>query len=459
MIFPCYMGVVMLFRVLAIATVAIGAAPVLVQARSMDQTQGPAELPPLSFKGNQFVDSSGCIFLRAGFGGQVSWVPRVTRDRQLMCGYKPTFAANETRPRASSGFSMRMPLAQPAAPPGSAEVAAAPEPTRELAPVPAAMPRAKQPVMAAEPVRPARSAAVPAGPAIGGNAVQLVSQSRCAGYSPEVSKVYTLSDGRSAISCGAGTNTYMVVRVVSALPAPAPQTGSRNVPIAPPAPLLPYRSEPAGSAPYTSYTYTRPATPAPQPPAEAPAAGAPFEQTALAQPTIPPGYKRAWKDDRLNPLRGPRTAEGDAQMDLVWTHQVPRQLISTTTRRNVGAQYPGLTYPNTLPQQPARAVRPMRTSQRMAGQHATLSTSNLARAASPMSGGRYVQVGSFGVPANAADTASRLRALGYPVAVSDAQTRGHRLQNVMAGPFATAARLSAALGRVRAAGFVDAYIR
>lgn len=42
--------------------------------------------------------------------------------------------------------------------------------------------------------------------------------------------------------------------------------------------------------------------------------------------TPPPGYRRAWDDDRVNPLRGPRTLQGDAQSDGVWTRQSPRRL-------------------------------------------------------------------------------------------------------------------------------------
>ncbi|MEM9795472.1 MAG: hypothetical protein AAF919_03225 [Pseudomonadota bacterium] len=54
-------------------------------------------------------------------------------------------------------------------------------------------------------------------------------------------------------------------------------------------------------------------------------------QTSLARPTrvigqVPRGYRIAWRDGRLNPQRGPRSLQGNAQMRLIWTDTVPRRL-------------------------------------------------------------------------------------------------------------------------------------
>lgn len=38
----------------------------------------------------------------------------------------------------------------------------------------------------------------------------------------------------------------------------------------------------------------------------------------VLSPSLPQGYVSAWKDDRLNPLRGPRTAQGDTAMARIW---------------------------------------------------------------------------------------------------------------------------------------------
>ena len=72
--------------------------------------------------------------------------------------------------------------------------------------------------------------------------------------------------------------------------------------------------------------------------------------------------------------------------------------------------------------------------------------------------GGFVQVGTYGDPANAANAQATLQALGLPVAVSTITRNGRNLQIVAAGPLA-AADLNAALSAARAAGYADAYIR
>lgn len=70
-------------------------APV-VQAQAV---AAPKELPPGNFTGRQYVDSAGCAFIRAGAGGVVQWVPRVTRNRRLVCGLQPSLAAGTPAPQ------------------------------------------------------------------------------------------------------------------------------------------------------------------------------------------------------------------------------------------------------------------------------------------------------------------------------------------------------------------------
>ena len=109
----------------------IGAATVaLILSGQMAQAQSsgvPADFPRSSFNGNQFVDSAGCAFIRAGVGGAVTWVPRVDRRRNQLCSFQPTFAA---------------------AAPAPAPVVEAPAPVVAAAPTPA-------------PARPARNVGAP----------------------------------------------------------------------------------------------------------------------------------------------------------------------------------------------------------------------------------------------------------------------------------------------------------
>ena len=110
-------------------------------AQPLKDVLAPAELPPDSYTGRQYVDSAGCVFIRADAEGEITWVPRVTAERKALCGFKPTLAAT-----ASVIEETRAP--DPVAPEASVS---APDRT---APQPARVRSAKPSPAPARPVRP-----------------------------------------------------------------------------------------------------------------------------------------------------------------------------------------------------------------------------------------------------------------------------------------------------------------
>ncbi|WP_022705257.1 SPOR domain-containing protein [Pseudorhodobacter ferrugineus] len=418
----------MLFKVLAVAA---WAAVSVVSAASAQSLRGPAENPPAGFKGSQYVDSRGCVFLRAGIGGRVNWVPRISRDRKALCGQSRSSAARDaavaeaapvpaprTAQPSTSGSTKPMETIaslRPTAPPVMAKPA--PQPVLRAPAVAAIVPKAVQPRLASGVER----------------------QSGCPRTSPFGARV-TLADGRRTLLCSADAGFDVQaaasrIQVARSAPQPALQPAPAYTPRAtsgieagvsagggyrcPPDAPVARRYDIRGGGSTVMCTALNGGIDSATPP---------LALGNRSQMTVPDGYKPAWNDDRLNPNRARGTARGQAQQDQVWTRDIPAQLATNQTVRK--------TVKRTV--------------------YAT-STSNAPRATK---GGRYyVQVGTFGEPANAARSAARLQGLGLPVAKSRITSKGRNLQIVMAGPFGDAGAANAALAAARRSGFGDAFIR
>lgn len=436
------------------------------EAQNLRNSSGPAERPPASFAGKQFVDSKGCVFVRAGYGGNTTWVPRVDRSRKVVCGARPTqvVGAEKVDPPKTT----RTPAAGPARttvtlkPVAPAATLSTGQPGRTVilnpAPVVVAPPKpvvkkVKRKVVRKPAAKPAR--AVP-------KARATVTARPACDYGP-ASSAYVNSGTRYPVRCGP-----QAVHPEDQIRVPVNRGLNNNTSIAvPPRPAAPVpalnvRGSSKNIAPVSRSAITGDIVIAPPRPV-----------------TIPRGYKRSWTDGRLNPKRGIGKLSGELASSLIWTRSVPRRLIDSATGEDVTVRYGFLRYPyvsyaqqkralmkagvpiheidvqtRAAPVSPVRGARITPSARSRTTKTPTRPAKSTKNAAMSGQAARLVSVGVYSDKATIARAVARLRQIGLTPKV--AQTAKGTI--VAAGPYAAqdAARV---LDRARKAGFAEATLR
>lgn len=403
----------------------------------------PAEIPPASYTGKQYVDSRGCVYIRAGIDGAVTWVPRVARSRKVICGFKPTGISGR---QAEAPRTAPKPEVIAIAPePRSTRPAPQPEPRvvrqvpTQVAPRQAAPRSARYPAPAVvTPVAPrVRRAAVPTTPAPYqpvddfGRTGQVKTYARsatpaCEGASP-ISQRY-INDGKDfPVRCGPQPGPIVTYKGYTKKVKTA--DGVQRVRV----PGVKVYAGKSGATHVTNHTVIAPK--------------AAYARGASEKVELPPGYEPAFKDGRLSTTRAHGTLDGRRKMLLVWTSHTPRRLIDRYTGQDVTHYFPKLRYPYTSMQQQQTAYVSSKGQAPKAAPKVVRKKAApaVARAASH----RFVQVGSFSSPDKAQSAIRRLQSAGLPVRISTYTKGGRAYQIVLAGPFKRQDQLDRALNTVR----------
>lgn len=474
-------------RIAALAYLAVSIGVTLSVTPSSGNAQSsrdiPAEFPPSTYKAKQYVDSRGCVYVRAGIDGAVNWIPRVNRKRQVICGASPSLAKADTRPVTPQKRSADVvqitndtpPAAAPAPKPKPKPVAAAPAPAR-VAPAPTRVVRAapkpkpapvvvtRAPVKTVASKRPApkvvrRAAPAPARivkpvapvvvkapPKVATRKVVKVpartANNACQGASA-ISNRYINSGEQAPVRCG--PQTEPIVTIVRTGETPKP--GQKNV----------------------YYNRPQPSTTRSVVSSNGVSGDARILPSHLYDPnnlrtsglTIPKGYRAAWDDDRLNTRRANQTLNGRSKMLLVWTNTTPRELIDQRTGRNVSALHPKLIYPFTdYSKQKAflstKGTTKVAKAPTVRKQQARVSTRSAPRKPAATVKGRFVQVATYSDKGQADATARRLQRSGMPVKFG-LKKNGQRI--VLAGPFKSNTQAGNALRAIKKAGYNSAFVR
>ena len=420
-----------LSRVMALAVLAFG--PGHAAFAQSGELALPQEFPPASYSSNQYVDSNGCAFLRAGLSGAVTWVPRVNRDRTQLCGFQPSIASVDAAIAENAAAIANAPIITINVPAATAIAAAAAQTVDVGMPIETVAslttpPRV--PVIAPVSPRIVEAPVATAAPVIAPAIPRMTMAQICADMDATGHRYMNAETGVAVrcgpqsqpISLGAPISQAMVagamvnlggqIMTVAQLCQLSDATGNRYLNAATGIAVRcgPQIESPSGLTTHAGQQLVA-QTAAPTAlravaatVATAVTAPVPAQTPAVVAP--PAGYVAVWDDGRLNPNRG--LPQGNAQAD-------PAAVTSHVSAMN-------------LPQ-------PVAT------------------------GHRFVQVGTFADPANAERTAAVLQSMGLPVGFANTTRNGTAMRIVAAGPFSEAAALQAALQVVRSAGFADAFTR
>ncbi|TLP60331.1 SPOR domain-containing protein [Parasedimentitalea maritima] len=417
------------------------------------QSGTPSEFPPASYKGKQYVDSKGCVFIRAGIDGNVTWVPRVNRSRKQLCGQQPTVVAGTTSAPTQSGPApeqITIPASQRPATPtatptrtnppaavASTTAPTAPAPTKPQRPTTTTTRVQSAPVQTAPaPAKPAPQP-VAAAPVARTTAPAAQTQGGCSNASA-LSQQYTNKGAR----CGPQAESPITYGNGSGI---SPQSSLQLTPNTRIVPTHVYQDRrhsqnldaPEGFR--TVWTDDRLNL------RRAERGLKPAVVSGTVE--VPQGYVLAGRDDdRLNTQRGLRTAAGDVQTDMIWTRTVPRTLVALPLDR------PVITLPASTARSRAEAEEDLvlRLSTRSAPETEVATPSEMPK--------RYVRAATFADPAVARETAQSLAAEGLPVRLGSVTRRGQAYRVVLAGPFQGEAAANRALVQVRASGYSGARI-